>query len=69
MFAFIKKHWIAYLICAAIAVLIGYGASLFLGARWSTPADLRAQRIEAEQKAQDEMDDSARTEDIGSSAG
>lgn len=69
MFAFIQRHWLAYIIGAAIAVLIGLGASYFLGVKWSTPADVRAAHVEAEQKAQAEIDDLADEADEGSSSG
>ena len=69
MFAFIKRHWLAYIIGAAVAVLIGLGASYFLGAKWSTPADVRAEHVKAEQKAQAEVDGIADKTDGGSSSG
>ena len=68
MFAFIQRHWLAYIIAAAIAVLIGLGASYFLGVKWSTPADVRAEHVKAEQKAQTEIDSLADETDKGSSS-
>ena len=47
MFAFIRKHWAAYLIGAGIAVALGLGVSYILGVKWSTPEDVRAERQEA----------------------
>ena len=47
MFAFIRKHWVAYLIGAAVAVALGFGVSYVLGVKWSTPEDVRAERQEA----------------------
>lgn len=47
MFAFIRKHWIAYLVGAGIAVALGFGVSYVLGIKWSTPEDVRAERQEA----------------------
>ena len=47
MFAFIRKHWVAYLIGAAVAVVLGFGVSYVLGVKWSTPEDVRAERQEA----------------------
>ena len=44
MFAFIRKHWVAYLIGAATAVALGFGVSYVLGVKWSTPEDVRAER-------------------------
>ena len=35
MFAFIRKHWVAYLIGAAVAVALGFGVSYVLGVKWS----------------------------------
>lgn len=48
MLSFIKRHWVAYLVGAGLALALGFGASLALGAKWSTPPDVRADRIEAE---------------------
>ena len=39
MFAFIRKHWVAYLIGAAVAVVLGFGVSYVLGVKWSTPEE------------------------------
>lgn len=47
MFAFIRKHWVAYLIGAAVAVVLGFGVSYVLGVKWSTSEDVRAERQEA----------------------
>lgn len=47
MFAFIRKHWVAYLIGAAFAAALGLGVSYILGVKWSTPEDVRAERQEA----------------------
>lgn len=57
MIEFIKEHWIQYLIGATIAVLLGLGLSFYLGNRWSTPASVRAERVEAEQQRGEEMDE------------
>ena len=67
MFAFIKNHWLVYIIGTAIAVLIGLGASYFLGVKWSTPADVRKERIAAEQQDHVAVDDMANLMDKGSS--
>lgn len=57
MTEFIKEHWIQYLVGATIAVLLGLGLSFYLGNRWSTPASVRAERVEAEQQRGEEMDE------------
>lgn len=60
MFAFMRRHWAAYLIGAALAVAMGFGVSHFLGEKWSTPADVRAERVAAEKsnkKAADQLAD------------
>ena len=54
--AFIKRHWIAYLIGVVVAILVGVGASYYLGQRWSTPADVRAERIANEKAQRAELD-------------
>lgn len=55
MFAFIRKHWIAYLAGAAVAAALGFGASYVLGIKWSTPPEVRAER-----HAEQEKDEEAR---------
>lgn len=57
MGSFIREHWLVYLVGAALAVVLGLGASYVLGVKWSTPEDVRAQRIEQEQARDQEMDD------------
>lgn len=57
MGSFIREHWIAYLIGAAIAVVLGLGGAYVLGIKWSTPAEVRAQRIEEERERDEQMDD------------
>ena len=43
MLSFIKKHWIAYLVGATLAVALGFGASYLLGVKMVHPAgDTRA---------------------------
>lgn len=44
MGAFIKRHWVAYVAGAVIALLLGFGLSYVLGQRWSTPENVRAER-------------------------
>lgn len=50
MFAFIQKHWVAYLVGAAVAVALGFGASYVLGIKWSTPPEVRAERLEEQER-------------------
>ena len=51
MLSFIRRHWVAYTVGAALALLLGFGAAWFVGAKCSTPEDVRAERIKAEQAA------------------
>lgn len=48
MFTYIKEHWLVYLVIAVVAIVVGYGASAVLGAKWSTPENLRQERVKAE---------------------
>lgn len=57
MIEFIKEHWVQYLIGATVAALLGLGLSFYLGERWSTPASVRAERVEAERERGEEMDE------------
>lgn len=67
MFSFIRKHWAAYLIGAAVAVALGFGASYVLGIKWSTPPEVRAERLEEQEK--DEEERNQLSEDEGADAG
>ena len=51
MLSFIRHHWVAYAVGAALALLLGFGAAWFVGVKCSTPEDIRAERIKAEQAA------------------
>ena len=51
MLSFIRRHWVAYAVGAALALLRGFGAAWFVGVKCSTPEDIRAERIKAEQAA------------------
>lgn len=62
MGSFIKRHWRAYLIGAIIAILLGLGAAVFVGVKASTPADVRAQHIAAEQTHEKSEDTIAKDE-------
>lgn len=61
MFAFIRRHWIAYVIGAALAVVAGFGLSYMLGQKWSTPPEVRAERVQAEIENQESADQIADT--------
>lgn len=50
MFSFIKRHWIAYLIGAIVAIALGFGLSYFVGVVGSTPESERTERSETEQE-------------------
>lgn len=50
MIEFIKRYWIAYLVGAAVAVLLGAAAAHFFGIKASTPMDQREERILAEKE-------------------
>ena len=51
MLSFIRRQWVAYAVGAALALLLGFGAAWFVGVKCSTPEDIRAERIKAEQAA------------------
>ena len=51
MLSFIRRHWVAYAVGAALALLLGFGAAWFVGVKCSTPEDIRAERTKAEQAA------------------
>lgn len=61
MFAFIRRHWVAYVIGAALAVAAGFGLSYMLGQKWSTPPEVRAERVQAEIENQESADQIAET--------
>lgn len=46
---FIKRHWIAYLIGAVLAIALGLGTSLLILRVGSTPAELHDKEVAAEQ--------------------
>lgn len=51
MLSFIRRHWVAYAVGAALALLLGFGTAWFVDVKCSTPEDIRAERIKAEQAA------------------
>lgn len=57
MFSFIRRHWVAYLVAAAVALALGFGMAYFVGVKGSLPADVRAERIAAEKKAAETNDE------------
>lgn len=58
MFTFIRDHWIAYLIGAVLAAILGFGASYVVDLLGSTPDDVRSEQI-AQEKAREEGDEVA----------
>lgn len=68
MFSFIRRHWVAYLIGAVIAIVIGLGAAYYVGVIGSTPAAERADRVEREQ-ANSEAKNNIENLDMGSGQG
>ena len=61
MFAFIRRHWVAYVVGAALAVVAGFGLSYMLGQKWYTPPEVRAERVQAEIENQESADQIAET--------
>lgn len=51
MLDFIRRHWVAYLVGAIVAVVLGFGASYVIGQIGSTPADAHSEAPAAEQTA------------------
>lgn len=37
MLSFIRRHWVAYLIGFALALVLGFGAAIVVGVKGSTP--------------------------------
>lgn len=68
MGSFIRRHWIAYIVGAALAILLGLGASYVLGKKWSTPNDVRREQIAKETQNEQENDALAHQLDGGSSS-
>lgn len=68
-FSFVKRNWVAYLVGAVLAILLGLGLSFYLGAKWSTPQALKSERVAARQNEADftpEADDLVPAEPQGS---
>lgn len=49
MLSFFRRHWVAYVVMMVVALGLGFGAAWIFNIKGSTPADIRAQRIKAEQ--------------------
>ena len=69
MFTFFRKHWLAYLIGAALALALGFGVAYAVGVVGSTPASLRSEHVANEQARQDELDASGDELDTGADTG
>lgn len=69
MGSFIRRHWLAYIIGAAVAILLGLGVSYFLGVKWSTPDSVRQERVQKEQQDETAADDMAALTDGSSDSG
>lgn len=69
MGSFIRRHWLAYIIGAAVAILLGLGVSYFLGVKWSTPDSVRQERVQKEQQDETAADDMAALTDGSSGSG
>ena len=48
MFSFIRRHWIAYLVGAIIALVLGFALAFVVGKAGSTPEAMRAEEVSAE---------------------
>lgn len=64
MFDFIKRHWVAYLIGALAAAALGLGVSHIAGEKFSTPPEIRAERIKAEQTHKKDVDQMAKDSSV-----
>lgn len=51
MFRFIREHWLVYLIGLALALALGFGASVFVGIKGSTPEDAHLEEVKNETAA------------------
>lgn len=56
MFAFIRRHWLAYVIGIVVAIIVGFGASYIFGIKGSTPESVRAEHVAAEKSAKKSSD-------------
>lgn len=69
MLDYIRNHWKFYLIGVAVALLLGFGAAVFVGVKGSTPAEVRSIRIADERSqsiTQNELGEIAGTSDDAS---
>lgn len=67
MLAFLRRHWLIYLIGAAVAVALGLGASYVVGVIGSTPESVREDQVESEEQQADELNKLS-SEESGSAA-
>ncbi len=56
MFSFMRRHWVAYLVATIIALALGFGAAYFVRVKGSLPDEVRAERIAAEKKQAEAVD-------------
>ena len=54
MLSFFKQHWLAYLIAAAVAIVIGLGGAYVVGVWGSTPEDTAEEQASEEAATGDE---------------
>lgn len=67
MIDFVRRHWVAYLIAAVVAVVIGFGASYVVGVLGSTPEDAHVE-ASADGAAADASQGSDASQDSDASA-
>lgn len=68
MFTFIKRHWVAYLVGALIALALGFGVAYAVGVIGSTPETTRLEQIEAEQEDAEASEDASAETDASSAS-
>lgn len=70
MIEFIKRHWLAYVIGAALAVALGLGAAYVVGVIGSTPDDVVQEQTDGTDAAASEgTADASTSEDGAASSG
>lgn len=68
MFTFIKRHWVAYLVGALIALALGFGVAYAVGVIGSTPEATRIEQTEAEQEDAETSEDASAETDASSAS-
>ena len=68
MFTFIKRHWVAYLVGALIALALGFGVAYAVGVIGSTPEVTRIEQTEAEQEDAEASEDASAETDASSAS-